>query len=69
MYRVLIGRSWRRLVPMIIPVGFVIMAIIIIHNLDKAYQDRAKLPETQALKARFPELKRQSLEYERSLQD
>ena len=66
MYRVLISRGWRRLVPMIIPLGFILMSFAIVNNLDKAYEERAKLPETQQLKAQFLELKRQSLELDNS---
>ena len=61
MLRVLVGRGWRRLVPLIVPVWFVLLSWFIVGRLDRAYEDRARLPETQQLKARFLELKRESL--------
>ncbi|MBM4118486.1 hypothetical protein FJ251_12270 [bacterium] len=62
MLRVLSGRGWRRLVPLLIPAGFVLLSGFLVTRLDRAYEERARLPETQQLKARFLELKRESLE-------
>lgn len=62
MMRVLVGRGWRRLVPLLIPAWFVLLSGFLVSRLDRAYEDRARLPETQQLKARFLELKRESLE-------
>jgi hypothetical protein len=62
MFRVLAGRRWRRLLPLLIPAGFILMAFIIVTRLDRAYEERALLPETQQMRERFMELKRQSLE-------
>lgn len=62
MVRVLVGRSWRCLVPMLIPAFFILLSIFIVKRLDQAYEGRARLPENQALKARFLELKREQLE-------
>lgn len=62
MVRVLVGRGWRQLVPMLIPVFFILLSAFIVRRLDQAYEGRARLPETQALKAKFQELKRQQLE-------
>ncbi len=62
MLRVLVGRGWRRLVPLIVPAWFVLLSAFLVLRLDKAYEERARLPENQELKARFLELKRQSLE-------
>lgn len=62
MLRVLSGRGWRRLVPLLIPAWFVLLSGFLVMRLDRAYEERARLPETQQLKARFFELKRESLE-------
>jgi hypothetical protein len=62
MYRVLVPRGWRRWIPMLIPALFVVSAVVIVTHLDRAYEERARAPRTQELKARFLELKRQSLE-------
>ncbi len=62
MLRVLVGRGWRRLVPLMVPAWFVLLSVFLVLRLDKAYEERARLPETQQLKARFLELKRESLE-------
>lgn len=62
MVQVLVGRGWRRFVPMLIPVLFILLSGFIVHRLDQAYEGRSRLPETQALKAKFLELKRQQLE-------
>jgi len=61
MVRVLVGRGWRQFVPMIVPALFILLSMFIIIRLDKAYEERARLPETQALKARFMEMKRDQL--------
>ncbi len=62
MFRVLVGRGARRLVPLLVPAYFIISSVFVVSTLDKAYEERARLPETQAKKARFLELKRRSLE-------
>jgi hypothetical protein len=62
MYGVLINRGWRKLIPLVIPMLFMILSVIIVDRLDKAYEKRSRLPHTKILKARFLELKRQSLE-------
>lgn len=61
MVRVLDGRGWRRFVPMVIPALFILLSGFIVTRLDHAYEERARLPETQALKERFLELKREDL--------
>lgn len=62
MLRVLVGRGWRRLVPLAVPAWLVLLSFFLVLRLDKAYEERARLPETQQFKARFLELKRESLE-------
>ncbi len=64
MVRVLMGRGWRRFVPMLIPALFIVLSAFIVTRLDHAYEERARLPETQALKERFLELKRDELSRE-----
>ncbi|MCB1163185.1 MAG: hypothetical protein R3C71_15635 [Candidatus Krumholzibacteriia bacterium] len=65
MVRVLVGRGWRRLVPLAIPVWFILLSGFLVMRLDHSYEERARLPETQQLKARFLELKRESLNADR----
>jgi hypothetical protein len=62
MFRVLAGRGWRQFVPLTIPFAFILASVIIVTQLDAAYEERASRPETQQLKEHFLELKRQSLE-------
>ncbi len=64
MVRVLTERGWRRFVPMVVPALFIMLSVFIVTRLDHAYEERARLPETQALKERFLELKREDLSRE-----
>ncbi|MCP4549928.1 MAG: hypothetical protein GY835_26015 [bacterium] len=62
MYGVLVGRGRRRFLPFVIPAIFIMSVFVIVDKLDKAYEYRSKQPETLEFKARFLEMKRQSLQ-------
>lgn len=51
--RLLAARRWRRFIPYVIPLYFVVLSMALTYKLDEQHYKRAALPETQALYERL----------------
>jgi hypothetical protein len=58
--RLVSHRKWRRFIPLIVPLGFIIMAGFIVFQLDKSYENKATLPDAVerrvSLAKKFPDV-------------